>query len=418
MIPLRLRVALAFALTTAISLLGLGFFVYLRVQDGLEEHLDDTLEAELEAVDALPSGERADAVSRINGEAFAQWFAPDGTLVAASARAPEPVEVDLPEDGSTERNASVALVDDDGESEHEASALVLKRYDDGVLLVGTPREDTDETLEELRSQLLIGGIAALLAASGLGYLVAAGGLRPIDRMRQQAATISSRSAHERLPLPAAKDELHRLGATLNAMLDRLEEGLVRERRFVAEAGHELRTPLSLLRLEIDLALRGSRSNEELAAALASAGDEVDRLTALAEDLLALATSGDGRLALATSDSDVGALLDAVAARFATRAAQDGRELRVEHDAARASVDAARLDQLISNLLDNALRHGRGTVYAAARRTDTGVDLTVRDDGDGPGDAEPGVGLSIVRAIAHAHGGHVTTGDGVRVSLPR
>ena len=106
-------------------------------------------------------------------------------------------------------------------------------------------------------------------------------------MRARAATISSRSAGERLPVPSAA-ELRRLAVTLNAMLDRLDEGLDRERRFVADASHELRTPLALLLTEVELALSGPRSPEELRDALRSAEEEVRRLIALSEDLLALA----------------------------------------------------------------------------------------------------------------------------------
>ena len=104
-------------------------------------------------------------------------------------------------------------------------------------------------------------------------------------MRRQAAAISAGRSGQRLSLPPARDELHRLAQTLNAMLDRLESALERERRFVAEAGHELRTPLAMLRLELDLALARPRPPEDLRAALLSASEEVERLTGLAEELL-------------------------------------------------------------------------------------------------------------------------------------
>ena len=165
----------------------------------------------------------------------------------------------------------------------------------GILVVGTSREDAQEALKQLRDQLLVGGLLALVVAGGLGYGVAGAGLRPIEQMRARAATISDRSAGERLPLPAADDELRRLAITLNAMLERLDEGLQRERRFVAEASHELRTPLTLMRTEIELALAQPRPPAELTQALQSMNDEVRRLIALAEHLLERASTTDGSL---------------------------------------------------------------------------------------------------------------------------
>ena len=116
-------------------------------------------------------------------------------------------------------------------------------------------------------------------------------------MRRRAAAISAAEPEQRLPLPEAHDELHRLGETLNEMLGRLEVALERERAFVDDASHELRTPLALHKTELELALRYAKTEEEWRAAIASAIEEVDRLSALAEDLLVLARSEEGKLAL-------------------------------------------------------------------------------------------------------------------------
>ena len=147
--------------------------------------------------------------------------------------------------------------------ERERFVLLVRPVDEGFLVVGTSREDADEALAALRNQLLIAGPLALAVAGGLGYLVAGAGLRPIERMRARAATISARTAGERLPVPAADDELRRLALTLNAMIERLDDGLQRERRFVAEASHDLRTPLALMLTEVELALAQPRTPEEL-----------------------------------------------------------------------------------------------------------------------------------------------------------
>ncbi len=126
-------------------------------------------------------------------------------------------------------------------------------------------------------------------------------------MRRRASAISAETPGERLPVPPTGDELERLGATLNEMLDRLELALDRERDFVADAGHELRTPLALLRTELELALRQAETPEELREAVRRSSQEVDRLSQLAEDLLLIARSDRGRLPLRVESLDMGDL---------------------------------------------------------------------------------------------------------------
>ncbi len=148
-------------------------------------------------------------------------------------------------------------------------------------------------------------------------------------MRRQAAEIGDADAGQRLPVAGNGDEIARLGATLNAMLDRLEMAFDRERTFVADASHELRTPLAILKTELELALRAGRTPDELAAALRSAAEETDRLAQLAEDLLVIARSDRDGLPVRLAPVDVGALLGRVAERFTGRAESQGRSLTVD-----------------------------------------------------------------------------------------
>ena len=295
-----------------------------------------------------------------------------------------------------------------------------------VVVVGAPLGVRDDALAGLRSELLIGGPLTLLLTSLVGYLVAAVALRPVDRMRTRAATISTQRLSERLPVPASGDELARLGDTLNELLARVETALEREQSFTADASHELRTPLTLLKAEIELALESPRSKRELEAALRSAGEETDRLSQLAEDLLLLARLDRGALPLRIETTDLRELLTGVAARFERRARETGRTIEVEGGHLRVDVDPIRLEQALANLVENALRHGGGPIRMAAVQQDKLMELHVTDHGPGfPTDFLPhvferfsraddsrgsggtGLGLAIVAAIAAAHGGSVS-----------
>lgn len=262
----------------------------------------------------------------------------------------------------------MTLFDDDAaaarrhDPEQEKLVLLVRPVDEGFLVVGTSREDADEALTVLRNQLLIAGPLALVVAGGLGYLVAGAGLRPIERMRARAATISARTDGERLPVPAADDELRRLALTLNATIARLEEGLQRERRFVAEASHDLRTSLALMLTEVEFALAQPRPPEELTRALHSIHDEVHRLIALAE-------TSSNALGRETGPADRDPSRRPRGPGIAGRGALRAGRLPPFHPAHRTTPRPDpgrrhRLDRALSNLIDNALRHWPGDIDVA------------------------------------------------------
>ncbi len=429
-VPIRTRLTLVSAAMVAVVLAAAGAFVYVRLQSDLLEAVDAGLRSRADALLALPVNLASEGPSLIESdEAFQQLIGPDGTVVASSgAIGDEPLVA--PEDLPTATSATFVETQvrtTEGEV-IPTRILVVPVAQGRVLLVGASLDDRSEALGRLLAAMAIGGPVALAVVVGVIWFAVGAALRPVESMRAEASAISASEPGRRLSVPDTRDELAMLGETLNAMLERLEEAIERERRFVDDASHELRTPLSNLKAEIDLALRRSRSVEELERALASASEETDRLARLAEDLLVLARADRGQLPVRRERVGVATLVGATVAPFEVRAAERGVaiDLAVDDDL-RADLDEVRIRQALGNLLDNALRQtssgGRVTVLAA--KEDGALHLEVRDTGPGfpegflPMAFEPfarpdgarsrveggtGLGLAIVRAVAEAHGG--------------
>jgi two-component system, OmpR family, sensor kinase len=412
-LPIRLRLSLAFAAAMAVVLGAVGAFVYFQLRRSLDEQLEAGLRAQAEAARAGTLVQKEESVAQVLGA--------DGRVLYGFRPA---LSAPATQERFAERDVSGL---DDG----PYRLLIFPAGGGRTVVVGAALEDRNDALGGLLKGLLIGGPIALALATLLGYLLAGALLRPVERMRREAAAISADTAGRRLPLPRSSDEISRLGETLNAMLARLESGLTRERRFVADASHELRTPLALLRTELELARRHRRSSEELRAVLDSAAEEVERLGRLAEDLLVLARVDEGRLPLRREQVRVEELVKTVASRFR-------QEIDVAVDnGISVYADRLRLEQALGNLVDNALRHGAGAVRLDATRRNGRVLLQVSDEGAGfapellptaferftRGDEArdrggTGLGLAIVEAVARAHGGRARAkGSTVTIELP-
>jgi two-component system, OmpR family, sensor kinase len=442
-IPLRLRLTLTFAIVMAALLGATGAYLYVRLQSTLDEQLEQNLLARADDVAALVRTDstlgESDRVAE-SEDSFAQVIELDPLSVDAT---PPLERRSLLTPAQLAEARRRMLIVDRGPVpglDDPRVRLLARPVDDAVVVAGASLEDRDEALADLRTQLLIGGPIALLLASLAGYLLAGAALRPVESMRQRAQEISATVGGGRLPVPESEDEITRLARTLNEMLARIERGVQRERRFVAEASHELRTPLALLQTELELALRRPRTAEELRAAITSAAEETDRLVALAEDLLVLARSDEGRLQLEAEPLSARELLETVAGRFAGRARDAGVSVQVDAQEGLTTVgDRTRLEQALGNLVDNALRYGDGTVELQAQPENGFVALRVSDAGAGfPAEFLPhaferfsradgarsrgaaGLGLAIVDAIARAHGGSADArnraGGGAQVTL--
>ena len=270
-VPIRLRLTAAFALATAVVLAGAGLFVYLQLRSDLNESVDEGLRTRPQAV-----ADREDGFYRVLGPGQ------DGGVLS-------PTERRRAEGGPVLLEREVEGV--------EGTTRVLARPGrrGTVVVAGRSLSDRDETLAGLVGAFAVGGPVAIALASLLGYGLAAGAFRPVEAMRRRATQVSLDNGDEQLPLPPARDEIHALGQTLNDMLDRLRGSFERERQFVADASHELRTPVAVVKAELEAALRagdlGPRSRESVVAAV----EECDSLALLAEDLLVLARSADGEL---------------------------------------------------------------------------------------------------------------------------
>jgi hypothetical protein len=290
-------------------------------------------------------------------------------------------------------------------------------------LVGVHTAVSRATLE-----VLLAAIGAVVAAGLAGFLIAGAALAPVERMRRDAAAISAVDQDATLDVPNTRDEIAALAQTLNDLLFRLQDTLERQRSFVASAGHELRSPLTILKMELELAGRPGRSKDDLVRAIHEAAGETDRLIHLAEDLLLLAESDDGLDFVHLQQVDLAELADRVVDASAARAATCRVALVLHappHLTARA--DPIRVRQALDNLLDNALRFAPtgSSVTLSVRQEGDEAELSVLDEGPGIApefiphafdrfsrpdcrhehdQGSTGLGLSIVQSIAHAHGG--------------
>lgn len=300
--------------------------------------------------------------------------------------------------------------------------------------VGLPLTGVTQSTTQLAAALAGGLPVLLVVLAGLSWVVAGRALRPVEVMRGQAAEITLAGLRRRVDVPAGSDELARLGSTLNDLLDRLAGSLEQQSQFVADAAHELRSPVAAIRAQLETSPHPRDAAAALAASVA--------LSRLVDDLLALARL-DAQPHLRHDEVDLDDLVLAEA-HLRTGPPHMSVDLGDVH-AARVLGDAAMLTRVIRNLLHNATRYARTQVAVSLRQNEDGTaTLQVTDDGPGIPDADrervfdrftrlddartrqdggAGLGLAIVRDVVRAHGGQVwiednSPGARVVVSLPR
>ena len=298
-------------------------------------------------------------------------------------------------------------------------------------LVGYPLAELRDLLDNLYlTFLILIPIAVLISLVG-GYLLAKNALRPVDEIVTQARKISAENLDLTIPVRNPRDEIGRLGTTINAMLTRLHESFAQVRQFSADASHELRTPLTIMRGEIELALRNPKNPEEYRAVLESSLEEIMRMTAIIDNLLVLAKADQGRYHADFSEVDLGALVRELYEDSEVLA--ERKDIRValrETADIRIVGDRLRLRQLILNLIDNAIKYTPqgGRVTLALGRENGSARIEVSDTGIGiPAEEQAkifdrfyrvdkarsrelggsGLGLSIAKWIAELHRGTIT-----------
>jgi signal transduction histidine kinase len=298
----------------------------------------------------------------------------------------------------------------------------------------------EENLRQVGS-ILVAGLPALLAlVAAITWLLVGRALRPVERIRREVADLSARDLSRRVPVPPVDDEVGRLARTMNEMLERLQQSTKRERGFVGDASHELRSPVAALRAQLEVARRGhdrtwAASDQEML-------DEVLRMASLIDNLLVLARS-DARTD--RQAQDVLDLDDVVLAEIGRARSSAATPIGIgTFRPARVRGDAGELGRAVRNLVENAQRHATSSVLVELAAVDGSARLVVADDGPGIAEADrdrvferftrlddardrdhggAGLGLAIVREVLRGHGGDVVvearSGGGARfvVTLP-
>ncbi len=404
----RLRITLVATLVTGVAVFLVSSWVVDTVRESMTDRLHNTASDQLAAVrGALEAGRdpREIDLATLAPGGYVQVIDPNTGRVVAGSPGMDAIQI---------LRDQLAVTNDvaDGPG---------VRYD---LVAASPLDSVRRSVDAVEEGLMVAFPLLVAAVGALAWILAGRALRPVESIRAQVEAITASTLDRRVPVPRSSDEVSRLATTMNAMLDRLEDASTRQQRFVADASHELRSPVAAIRTELEVAQRTAGPDDWPAVAERLLAEEA-RLEAVITDLLLLASldehAGGDQVVI-----DVGELVEEEARRRVPDRAGVGIELDVS-PASEVLGSRTQLRRAVSNLLDNAGRHARTTVRAAVHVRDGRVRILVDDDGPGIPEEDrervferftrldthrardgatggAGLGLSLVRRIAQLHHG--------------
>lgn len=451
---IRLQLMLWYTVVFAALLLFAGLLFYLHLEQSLEADLDTTLVVRAQTI--------AEGITLVGGTITVRDVTgdlpgfdtslsnqnptavdPDGELVRLldaqgqvvretpgfrTLRVPAD-SVTQPLEGTTWQGT--VTMRDGREVQLVSLALTENGQRFAVIQVGEPLKELHTLLHDLVEELLVVGLVVLLACAVGSYWLAARAFAPIKRLAATARRIRAGDLHQRVPVPRAHDEVQYLALTLNEMLDSLEQAFNRQRRFVADASHELRTPVAVIRNKTDVARLWARTPQDYITVLEGVNAEAERLSHLINDLLALARGDEGKTQFEREPVRLDLIAGEVAASMELPAVECGITLEVRaQEPVTILGDEARLIQVVMNLVENAVRYTNqgGSVTVSVEAWQGQACLSVHDTGIGIAPehlphiferfyrADParrsagsgsGLGLSIVEWVVRAHGGTIS-----------
>ncbi|MGN6198195.1 sensor histidine kinase [Humibacter sp.] len=426
---IRARVAAAAITVVAFTLIGGAVVLVFVLHSSLLAGVDDSLLARAENVSAGAHAHVAPSIATPPRQAsLVQVLDNHGKVVAATGNidGEDPILTSPPSDRTT---TFTTLTDSPLDTGGEFRVLALPTTVNGSpgwVYTATSLSQVDAATSNLITLFAIGLPAVLIIVGFTVWGAVSLALRPVERIRREAADIGASDLSRRLPIPASRDEISRLATTMNGMLDRLDVAATRQRQFIGDASHELRSPLAGMRAQVDVALAGG-DPEQMQRTLATVRHEADRMTTLTEDLLFLARSTESDSTSTWTPVDLDDLVLAQARRLRDFG---GKTIRVHVQAARVRGSARDLSRLLRNLADNAYEHATSNVELVLQAAAGSAEVMITDDGDGIPEEHRsavferftrlddsrtrdttgggfGLGLAIARQIANAHGGTLT-----------
>ncbi len=442
----RLRSALAAAVVVAVASLMAGGVLLVTARGILLDNVNTAADDRAAQVAAALKGDSSDLTTLLRPSArdrtVVQVLDASGSVVAASdALAGQgPMSPLRPATGQRVRDQR-RLPGTHDEPFRIVAVGVLTPAGERTVLVGESLDAVGDGTGAIIVALLLGLPLLGIVVGCATFLFVGRTLRPVEAMRRQAALITSRNLHARLPVPAADDEIAALASTMNTMLDRIESASAAQRRFVGDASHELRSPLATVQANADL-LDSAALPEPAARSVSRIRQESARMARLVDDLLLLARADDSGLRQRRHDVDLDDIVYTERERLGLE--HPRLTVRATFEPVRVTGDADALLRVVRNLIDNSARHAAATVAISVGEHGDAAEIVIGNDGPpipaadrerifdrfvrlddsrSRTDGGSGLGLAIAREIVGAHGGTLTVDDldqgvAMRIRLPR